>query len=426
MDTLKDRLIKAREGKLEASKIQLSPLFDEISAASAALSERLRELNVAEAEADIDPGLLRSATEARKLLVDKVSRAISGIGRAPEMTGEGLTAYDQRLSKGINLTTDAMKTHGRYVRAAFGQKSAEFESGLRNIHDLAMRMHSAIEDTVKQSQCIEAILSEISALSQIKMDQGKNSEDIKSLENRVKTIEESMGEERGRLDALKSGEEFRRATESIREFDRTEQEIAGLKATATSLISEMSRPFRKLEKLIKSGGHSVEGEVIRILDICINRPMDVISSGENLSALEKLLRVTADLASADKIDLDKRERKNTIDASQRLISELSGIREALANKGKLREAQKKASDSPALSQAMKIETLIKQHEYDLGEARAALEELRKKSKLLDEERATKTEGLKKQAGVALGLVVNLTESLAPNINSDQITSATAP
>ncbi len=171
----------------------------------------------------------------------------------------------------------------------------------------------------------------------------------------------------------------------------------------------MSRPFRKLEKLIESGGQSVEGEVVSILDVCINNPLGTISSRENLAALEKLLRVTADLASADKIDLDKRERKNTLEASQRLIHELSGIRNALENKGKLLEAQKKAADSPVIGQSIKLETLIKQHEYDLNEARAALEELRKKSQLMQEERASKRESLKKQAGDLLNVTVELSE-----------------
>ncbi len=407
MDSLRDRMTKIRSEKIERFKPQFNQLLNEISGACAALSEALRSLYASDPEGEVDPGLAKSANEARKLLFDKVSRAISGIGRCSDFNSESLAAFDERLSKAVNQTTDAVKTHGRYVRAVFGDKATEFEASLRGLHELAMRAHTEIVNAIKETQAFDSVLSEISRQGQLAQDIGKTNEDIMSLESRAKDIEETLKDERAQLETLKAGDEFKLAMDSAKEFERTGQEINRLRGTVVSLVSELNRPFRKLEKLIKSGGHSAESEVKRVLEICIINPIEVISSKENLVAFEKLLRETAELANTDKIDLDKREKKNALEASQSLAAELGGIRDRLASLSSQIAAQKKAADSPVVEQTVKLESLIKQREYSLSETRAAIAELGKKAKLMDEELISKREGLKKQASETLGVIVEL-------------------
>lgn len=407
IDALRDRIAKVKSEKIENFKVQFNPLLDEINSTCATLSETLRALSISDPDSNIDAGLVKSAMEARKLLFDKVSRAIANIGRCSEITGDGISIFSERLSKAINLTTDAVKTHGRYVRAVFGEKSSEFESSLRALHELAMHVHTSIENMGKEIQSLDSVLNEISLQGQMAQEIDKDNEDIKSLERRTKDIEDDLKDERARLEELKAGEEFKRATDSAREFERTEQEIARLKGDVISRVSEMNRPFRKLEKLIKSGGHSVESEIVRILDVCIYNPAEVILSQENLTAFERLLRETTGLANAGKIDLDKHERKNTLDASQRLVAELNAIKDKLTSLGGLSEAQKKAASSPIIEQAVKLETLIKQREYNLNETRAAIEERSKKSKAMQQELVSRRERLKKLAGEVLGITVEI-------------------
>jgi hypothetical protein len=407
IESLRERIAKIKTEKIENFRLQFNPMLNEINAAYAALSESLRALSVSDPDENVDAGLVKSATEARKLLFDKVSRATSGISRCSDVTSDAISAFDERLSKAVNLTTDAVKTHGRYVRAVFGEKSLEFESSLRALHELAMRAHMLIGSAIKEIQNLDSIMSEISLQEQMAQDVDKTGENVKSLESRAKDIEDALKDERAQLEALRAGEEFKRATDSARKFEETGREITRLRETAVSFVSEMSRPFRKLEKLVKSGGHSAESEVMRILDVCIYNPIDVISSKENMAIFERLLREAAELASTSKIDLDKRERKNVLDAPQRLVAELGAIRTKLTDLGVLIESQKKAANSPAVEQAVKLETLIKQREYSLSETSAAIEELGKKAELIKRELVSKRENLKKLASEALGVIAEI-------------------
>ncbi|MFH1821268.1 MAG: hypothetical protein ABH852_02355, partial [Methanobacteriota archaeon] len=264
------------------------------------------------------------------------------------------------------------------------------------------------ERIMKEIQNLDFIISEISQYEQIKQDVEKIKEDIKSLEGRAKTIEDTVKEESTRLAKLKTSEEFKRATDSAKELEHTKQEINKVRGTAVSRISEMSRPFRKVEKLLKTGSHSIENDASRILKICITDPAVVISSDENIAALDKLLHETSELVNAGKIDLDKREKKNTLYAAQRLVAELRSIKNNLANLDRRTDAQKRASESPAIGQTVKLENLKNQHEHDLEEARASIEELHKKSKQMQEELVSKRASLKKLAGDAIGVIVEFT------------------
>jgi len=394
--------------KMEIFKPQFNLIMDGINKMCAAISESLKELYGSEPDEEVHPGLMKSAAEARKLLYDKVSRATSYIERRPEFTKEALLTFDERLSKAINIIADAMKTHGRYVRAVFGQKSADFESCLRELHELSLRTHASVEKTVKEIQLLDSILSEISLYEQILQDKDRINDDIKLLQGRAKSIADILKDEASQLTELKSCEEFKRATDSVEEFERTAQEIKRVKSVAAGLITEMSRPFRKMEKLIKSGGHTVAPEVLKILEICITDPSDVISSDENIVAFDKLLREISELANTGKIDLDKRERKKLLDAVQSLAAGLKAIKNNLTNLTTHAEAKKRASENPVIVQAGRLEDLIKQHEHDLKEVHAAIEQLDEKFKLMQEKLVSKKENLKKLSSDAMGTKVELT------------------
>lgn len=408
LESLRDRVAKLRTEKTENCKKQLDPVIDKISRARSELSDSLKELVGSEPSDDIHPALLKSATEARKLLSDKVSRAISNLGRPQDFSGEGLSAFDERVSKAFNLISDAMTTHGRYVRSVFEQKFSPFETSLRELHELVIQLHAIVEGTAKEIRALDSILSEIAQQTQLDQDLKKTRDDTKNLESRVQDIELHVKDETSKLAELKSGEEFKRAADSAKGLEQTQREINKLKEKAVSHVSEMSRPFRKMEKLVASGGHPIESGTVKTLKICINNPVEVISSDENILALEKLLQEISKLINAGNIDLNEREKRTKLIVAQKLASELKNIRRDLANLSSQLESQRKSSENPILGQAVKLEKLIAQHEYELRIVRTSIGELGKKSKLIEDEMASKRGKLGQMASDAIGAKVELT------------------
>jgi len=408
LESLHERIVKLRVEKIENFKEQLDPIVDEIARLRMTLSDSLRELMSSEPDEEVHLGLLKSATEARKLLSEKVSRAISELVSPAEFSKEGLSAFDERVLKAVNLITDAMSTHGRYVRAVFVQKFSTFEFRLRELHGLIMRSHTAIERAIKEISALDSILAEIDLQIQLMQDAKKIAENIRFLESRAEDVRKLVQDESNQLTGLKSSKEFKSAEDSLKEIDRIQQEINKTKGMAVSRISEMGRPFRKIEKLVASGGHSIGHESIKMLKICINNPVEVISSDENIEALEKLLQETSELINTGKIDLNERERRSKLGVARSLASELRNLKKNLVSLSNQLKAQQIMAESPVIGQAVKIENLIAQHESELTGLRASIEELVKKSKSIDEELSSKRESLEKLASDIMGMKIELT------------------
>lgn len=407
LDSLLERVIKLRAEKIENFRGQLNTVLEEISRGRDALLYNLRELASFEPGEDIHPSLLKSATEARKLLIDKISRAVSGLGAPSDFSNEALSTFNERLSKSVNLTTDAMTAHGRYVKAVFEQKAAALEYRIRNLQQLLMQARTSVQESVKEISSLDSIISTINWLVEAEKEVNGIHDNIRSLESRVKEIEVILKEEEDKLGKIKSSDDFKLAQDSLKNLARIENDINRLRGTAVSRISDMSRPFRKLEKLVQSGGCSLEKEKVEALKTCINDPVAIISSDENIERLESLLRETAELLRSGDIYLDERDRRKKIDIAKRLSGELRDIKRNLDYlKGQLAE-QRRLSESPILMRASGIERAINDHKLELSQVRSTIDELGKRSKRIVEEMASKREDLKKSASNVLGVKVEL-------------------
>ncbi|KUO42395.1 MAG: hypothetical protein APZ16_02880 [Candidatus Hadarchaeum yellowstonense] len=408
LDSLKDRVTKMMEEKMEKARSQLTPLTAEINRACAALATALKELYNSDPDEEVHLGLMKSAMEARKLIYDKISRSLGYLNCPQELTSDSLIKFNERISKATDTIADAMKTHGRYVRAVFGQKYLEFESCLRELHEVTIRAQSCITETTGEIQRLNSILSEISLYHQTTREMDQIGEKIKSLRERVNGLEAKINEGSSQLTGLKSSPEFKRATGSAEEFERIKQEISRRREIAAGLISELNRPLRKLEKLVRSGEHRMAPELQKILEVSIKDPAGVIASEETIAAFERLLREAAEIVNSGKIDLDKRERKNLLDAARDLSPQLQQTRNTLITLTAAAEAKKRDSENPVVSQAAELENSIRQQEHELKETLNSIEQLERRIKLMQGELVSRKGKLMTLASEALGVKVEIT------------------
>ncbi|MDI6883704.1 MAG: hypothetical protein QMD00_00965 [Hadesarchaea archaeon] len=405
---LHKRVEKLKVEKLERAKPQLKAVLDETTKQREALLNELKTLADAKPTEEVHPGLMKSATEARKLLIEKMTRALADIKPPSEFSTTALVAFDGKLTKATNLTTDAVVTHGRYVRTVFEPGFAPVQSRLRGLHEQIRQSHTIIEGVIHESKTLDPILSEVDSLTGLVENAERTQDDIKSLEGQTKEIGDALKEKRDRLTELTSSEEFKRATDSARQVDQIKQEINRVKSEAVSAFSDLNRPLRKLEKLVASGGHQMDRELIKALKSCIDNPTEIIFSDEKISAAEALLRETSKLLSERKIDLSDRERRKKLERAQKLAAGLSGYKKRLDSLNQKLEAQAHAMAHPVQKHVAELEQSISQHESKLKQTKTEIEELECKLKRMKdeiEEKRVKLEGL---ASEILGTKVELT------------------
>jgi len=408
LDALRERVDKLRKEKLETVKPTLNAILEEIARARGILLNDLKKLAEAGPSEEVHLGLLKTCTEARKLLTEKMTRALAEIERNTELTTGALEAFDGKLTKAINLTTDATAIHGRYVETIFGPEFAAVRSSLRRLNELVGQTHTTVERTLSESRILDSISLEINFQTELIQYSKKTQEDIKSLESLSKETEERVKNEREQLKQLMSGEEFKHAVETMRELKQTELEINHVKGEVTSAFSDISRPLRKLEKLVSSGEHQMDREKIKTLDLCITNPLEIISSDEKTQLAEKLLQETAKLLEDGKIKLNERERRKKLERIRKLAARLKEFKRYLELLNQRLETQRQALEHPIQKQISKLEQSIAQHESELNHIKTSIGELGQKSKLTEKEIEEKRANLEKLAGEIIGTKVELT------------------
>ncbi len=411
IDSLGGRVDKLKRGKLAEVQSRLNTTLDTLSKERGALLKELKTLSEAKPTEDAYLGLHKTALEARRLLVDKLTRAASYIHRRGEFSINDLATLDGKLTKMVNRMTDAITTHSRYVRALFGHHLNMVELRMRRLHGLVKDVHALIEGTLGEMRSLDSISSKISSQRELLHRIESMRTDAKSLENRVAMLEKLIENESGQLARLINSEEFKGLNASGRELERIEREIAQVKNAVSSAISGLSRPFRKMEKLVRAGEWQIDRETVKVLEFCIENPLKVLSSNEKIASTDALLQKMIKLLEEEKISMDDRERKKRMELARELLGKkkLLKLKERLTLLQANKEVQKRARERTSLfKQKAELEGSIEKHRADLKHARATIEDLYRESQRAGEDIDKNLRDIEKLATEAIGATVKLT------------------
>ncbi len=411
IDSLGERVDKLKREKLAGGQSRLNATLDRLSEEREALLKELKTLSNAEPTDEAYPGLRTAAFEARRLLADKLTRAATYIQRGGEFSTDDLTTLDGKLTKMVNLTTDAIATHGRHVRALFGPRLNTIELRLRRLHGLVREVHALIEGTLGEMRSLDLISSKISSHKELLNRIEGMRTDVKSLENQVGVLEKLIENESDQLTRLVNSEEFKDLDASGRELERIEREIARVRSDASSAISGLSRPLRKMEKLVRAGEYQMDREMVKVLELCIENPLEVLSSNEKIASTDTLLQKMIKLLEGRKISMDDRERRKRMELARKLLEEktLSKLKEQLTRLQARRETQKRAREQTSLfKQKAELEGSIEKYRSDLKRARATIEEFHHESQRAEKDIDKNLRELEKLATETIGVTIELT------------------
>jgi len=411
IDSLGERVEKLKQGKLAGAQSTLNTSLDRLSEERGTLLKELKTLSEAEPTEEAYPGLHKAALEAKRLLAEKLTRATTPIQRVGEFSTNDLAILDSKLTKMVNLTTDAIITHGRHVRALFGSQLNVIELRLKRLHGLVREVHALIERARGEMNSLDSISSKISSQRELLHRIESMRTDVKSLENRVAMLEKLIENEGDQLARLINSEEFKNLDASGRELERIEREIAQVKDTASSAISGLSRPFRKMEKLVRAGKCQMDREMMEVLELCIENPLEVLSSEERIASTDTLLQKMIELLEEGKISMGDRERKKRMELGRELLEEkkLLKLKEQLTHLHTRKETQTRAREQTLLlKQKAELEGSIEKHKSDLKNARTTIEDLHRESQRAEKDIDKNLRELEKLATEAIGATIELT------------------
>ncbi len=407
LDALYKRAEEEKQKELKKIEPDVNKAINEILESKKTVLNDLKKLAGAKQSEEVHPKLLKSATEARKLLVEKIHRALSNIERCPEFSPGALDTANRRLAKSINLTTDAMVTHGRYVRTVFEPELLALQYSLRKLHGTARMTNEKINTVVDRMKRLDSLLFEIKLLADMDSSSKKIRNEITTLEASAKEIENRMEEKKQELRQLTSSEEFKRISDAEQERERIGSEIESVKEKVKNMFSDVGRGLRKFENLLYSGVLHADRGKREILKICINSPEEVLYSDEKISAAEELLHEITKLLENGKIELGDRKKRKKLESMRELPTKLWESKRRLDALMRELEALQSDQDHSVRRRISEVRQSIEEQKSKLNRAKTSIEELKRKLEATKRETADKRANVERVAGKILGINVKL-------------------
>jgi len=407
LDELRRQLIELVESRVKSSEDEMRRIIGEIVSCKDEVLKAVDALGAAKPDSDVHSGLLKAGESARKLLSDKLRRALLELRFPSDLSASSLREFNQRLAKSINLTTDAMMSHRRYVGAVFEKQFREVVFSLDRMQYLSKQMHGAGERVLQEVRRIEALIADVDSTISTKSSFDEEVRKAAELEARLSSIDLRTAQERKKLEELRSSEGYRLEVMMREEAGAAEGELRKFKNEVMSMFSEISRPLKKIMKLVESGSHQMDREKIQVLELCLEDPIQLFSDDTLLDRTSELMDEVTRLIEDRKIELEEKERRKKMEKVRKLaasMGELKGRLDALA----VRSMEYSKRERPAERAEEGIQRVLRELEEERRKIASELEPLRKKIGKLDEEIRRKLEAISAAAQPLLGKTIELT------------------
>lgn len=411
VDSLEEEIKSLRARKLEAAKEATRPKIDEVVWICEEIRALIKVLTQAEAVKEVYVGLGKTAREARRLLVDKLNRAIHGVNPPKELTWQGVVAFDDSLGRALGLMNDAIIAHSRYVAVLFGQQVQNVSSSIHKLNGSAAGLKGAIMENDREIQMLDGISSKIARQRDLLQLQTYTRAQRESLDGRIKELENSVKAEGAELDQLINSQELKQMENVRHELDQIGRRIIRIKGEASSAISNLGRPFKKMKKLALDEKHPLDRDKLRMLDLCIDEPIKAfLSEEENMPRLTVLLRDLEDIIKNEEIKINPRERRKKLAHIRAMLDggmlDLKRRYEgALAEKAAKEQAY---TTSPLLKQKAELERSLKAHRSELEKIQSEFKGLTKEMEDVEGEIKQGKSKLEEEASIALGVKLKIT------------------
>ena len=220
LDSLEEEIKSLRTRKLEAANKAVKPRVDEVAWICEEIKALIEVLARAEAVKEVYAGLGKTAHEARRLLVDKLNRAIKGIKPPRELTWQSFVAFDDSLSRALSLMNDAITAHGRYVAILFDQQVQNVSRSIHKLNGSAAGLKGVIIENSREIEMFDGISSKIARQRDLLQLRTYMRAQKESLDGRVKELENTAKVEAAELDRLVNSQELKHV-ENIRHLNIT-------------------------------------------------------------------------------------------------------------------------------------------------------------------------------------------------------------
>lgn len=381
LEEIRESVRREKNLSKRETRKNLQPILEKISNVRKKIEDLRKDLKSAEPSEEIHPNVYKSAREAQRLLLKKVSRAIGEMEVPSDPNWNNLLNFNRDLQNAGNLLRNSIISHGNQVSVLSEGEVDKLRHLTDSLRSLSKELNTSLRKRKLELDDFDEFLDDISERDQLLDERDKVERKIGDLRERKEKIEEELNKKKSSLESLKKSSRFEELKESEQKRKEYEQRKKRIRRKMNSTISDLFRPLRKMDKMIERDEHMVNRDVLDALDMYLDDPVEsALSESEDLPKLRSMLGELKDLLE-DKMKLSARERKKRLDEVREIIenNKVEKLREEYFRIEKNQKKLKQEKESSSLlGKKNKLEKSIQSKESELKKLKNEIDDLEEK------------------------------------------------
>lgn len=374
LDLLDERIKYLKEDRSAEAVEILKPKVDEIVIAFEGVKIATQIISEAELTGDVHPKLYKMGNEARRLLAEKIIRAIDGVNRPRDLTWQSLLNFNDSAARAVSLVVEASTSHGRHAAILFEKQMQNLFQSIHKLHGLTIKLGELLNGEGAQLQELDRIASLIARQRELAKEAERLRAEKELLEKRGGALNQALVEKSTELEHLMKCDDLKQLESLQRELLELGQRMSNLQNLFISIASGISRPFRKMRNLVSIGKHPLDRDLAKALDLYIDDPFEAaLSEADGLPMLNALLLDLQNLIQSGEVELSARERRKKLERIHELLktTALPDIQKEYRQLLAERESKSSAyKQSPLLRRKTELEKSIEQQKLELERVHA--------------------------------------------------------
>lgn len=354
-------------------------------------------LEDAETTEEVHPRIYKSGMEEKRLLVKKTRRALGKLRLPTSQNWGKLNDFSQSLARSINLLGEASASHRLRVATLFEDRMNKFGKLLDRLRDAGRDFDAILSnasDRISELDELSTILKEREdTLNRVTALRKR----IESLERRINERQETFEKTEDSLESLKKSKQFKTLEEEKQDRKQIKSRLKSVRNSIKSSVSGISRPLRKMKKMIQREEYATSYDVLNALNSYLDNPFQAAKSEEEgLPKFRTMLKELRELMKSE-MKLSDRERRKKLAAVDKLLKENTVSRllsEYVEKKAELERLREKRRESPLLERKRKLEKTLRNTRSDLESTKKDLDEAKERLIKTQENIAKETRNLK--------------------------------
>ncbi|HEY3361521.1 MAG TPA: cell surface protein [Methanosarcina sp.] len=275
LEDLPSRLdVRSRKISSRVEK-DMSGLLKKLEVSRLALKESNSSLSEAKVEGDFDVRVVKRAKSNRENVTKQVTMLIDKI-KIPEYRDfKALESFYGASAQSLDTCLEHMSQSFKYTKGVFPEESKEVSESLANLGKVFNELREGILVNKKEMDAIEVAYSEANEIKEFSASIAAEELELEYRYRKIQALKAEASKTNQAIEDFRKGAIWQSLQNLQAELSVSKEKLRKVEAGLSSLVLPLSGHLSRIKKLHESGRYTLNPEVKKQIEICLEDPVHI-------------------------------------------------------------------------------------------------------------------------------------------------------